>query len=185
MSWLFAQILLCLLVSGLLGLSLGWLVWGRGERPEPAVLPGTGRADAAALDASNARILELERDLADCRARASASPTEASRTAVEAHRLAPTPSTGFQDVGTGHYGLFGPTADAPIDDLTRIPGIGPVLERQLAGIGLLTYRQIAALDDEAILQVQEATGWAPGRIEREGWVEQSARLHRETYDTAP
>ena len=181
MFWLIAQILLCLLVAGLLGLFLGWLIWGRHDRPEAVVRADAGRADAAALDASNARILELERDLADCHARAAANARPAP--AGVAGRPDAPPAEASPDAGG--YGLFGPTAEAPIDDLKVISGIGPVIEKQLAGIGLLTYRQIANLDDDAILQVQEAIDFFPGRIEREGWVDQGERLHREKYGTDP
>ena len=176
MLWLILQILLCLSVAGLLGLLLGWLVWGRRARSEPA-----GWADTAALDASNARILELERDLAACRAKASASSTVAPSPPVAASASFAPPAS----PPAGAYGLFGPAAETPIDDLKVISGIGPVIEKQLAGIGITTYRQIAHLDADDILRVQEAIDFFPGRIEREGWVEQGGRLHREKYGTAP
>ncbi|MEO0557665.1 MAG: hypothetical protein AAF170_05710 [Bacteroidota bacterium] len=169
MFWLIAQILFCLLIAGLLGLFLGWLIWGRRPDPEPVV-----RTDTEALDAAKARIQELEAELADCRAKvidtsvASASGVDAAPAGAETS-----------------YGLFGPVADRPIDDLKAISGIGQIIEKQLAGIGVVTYRQIAAFDEVDIERVQEAIDFFPGRIVREGWIEQAESLHREKYgDTA-
>lgn len=162
MFWLITQIFVCLLIAGLLGLFLGWLIWGRRTDTETVV-----QADTSALDAANARIYELERDLAACRSAAAAAPVASATPTVE----------------VGSYGLFGPVAEQPIDDLKVISGIGPVIEKQLAGIGVTTYRQIASFDVEDIERVQEAIDFFPGRIEREGWIAQAAKLHREKYDS--
>lgn len=159
MFWLITQILFCLLAAGLLGLLLGWFLWGR--RLETAV-----PADSTALNAAKVRIYELERDLAACREAAAAAPVaDSAAPAVE----------------VGSYGLFGPIAETPIDDLKLISGIGSVIERQLAGIGVVTYRQIADFDAADIERVQEAIDFFPGRIEREDWLTQAAAFHREKY----
>jgi len=165
MFWLIAQILFCLLIAGLLGLLLGWLLWGRRPDPEPIV-----EMDTAALDKANVRIAELERNLAECHAKAAEAVVASSSVAAAS--------------GAGTYGLFGPSADAPIDDLKEISGIGPVIEKQLAGIGVTTYRQIADFDADDIERVQEAIDFFPGRITREDWLTQAATLHREKYGAA-
>ena len=160
MLWLITQILFCLLIAWLLGLLLGWLLWGRRPAAEPIE-----REDRAALEASKARVRELERDLAECHAKAAAAPVASA--AAEGAPPA--------------YGLFGPVAERPIDDLKVISGIGPVIERQLAGIGVTTYRQIAEFDGDDIERVQEAIDFFPGRIEREDWLSQATKLHEEKY----
>ena len=71
------------------------------------------------------------------------------------------------------------------DDLKRISGIGATIERQLAEIGITTYRQIAHFTDEDIERVGAHIDFFPDRIRREGWVVQAAALHRETYGTQP
>lgn len=81
-----------------------------------------------------------------------------------------------------------PPADDPspaYDDLKRISGIGATIERQLAEIGITTYRQIAHFTDEDIERVGAHIDFFPDRIRREGWVVQAAALHRETYGTQP
>ena len=62
------------------------------------------------------------------------------------------------------------------DDLTRIDGIGPFLEKKLNEIGVYTYDEIAAWDSERIREVTAAIEYFEGRIERDNWVEQAAHL---------
>ena len=61
--------------------------------------------------------------------------------------------------------------DAPPDDLKRIYGIGPVLERLLHSMNIKTFRQIAEFTDDDIDLVSAALGRAfPDRIRRDDWV---------------
>ncbi|WP_298912248.1 NADH-quinone oxidoreductase subunit NuoE [uncultured Algimonas sp.] len=70
----------------------------------------------------------------------------------------------------------GPT-DGQADDLKKIKGIGPVLERELNEGGIYYYRQIGAWKVADIKTVErEALGRHPGRIKREGWVKQAKAL---------
>jgi predicted flap endonuclease-1-like 5' DNA nuclease len=66
------------------------------------------------------------------------------------------------------------------DDLTRIDGIGPFLERQLNESGIYTYEQISRWDGSDIHQVTQQIRYFPGRIEREDWVGQANRLMEDT-----
>lgn len=61
------------------------------------------------------------------------------------------------------------------DDLTRIKGIGKVLEARLNGAGYRTLSQIADLSDSQATEVGELVGF-PGRVERERWIEQAKDL---------
>lgn len=61
------------------------------------------------------------------------------------------------------------------DDLQKISGVGPVLERKLNGMGIFHYRQIAAFTPEQIEQVDDALNFK-GRIERDNWLQQAAEL---------
>lgn len=62
------------------------------------------------------------------------------------------------------------------DDLKRIDGIGPFIERKLNELGLYTFAQIASLDDSLVDFVTTAIEFFPGRIERDNWVGQAAKL---------
>lgn len=62
------------------------------------------------------------------------------------------------------------------DDLTLLNGVGPFLEKKLNSIGIYSYEQIAALDENTIPVVTEAIEFFPGRIEKDDWVGQAHRL---------
>ena len=64
------------------------------------------------------------------------------------------------------------------DDLSRISGIGPFLERRLNEIGVYTFDEISQWDSERIAEVTAAIGYFPGRIEKDNWVGQAAALQR-------
>ena len=72
-------------------------------------------------------------------------------------------------------------ASVPKDDLKRISGIGPKLERRLHGLGYLTYRQIAAWSQEDIDRVEHHLPGFPDRIRRDDWIGQARQLHAEVY----
>lgn len=61
------------------------------------------------------------------------------------------------------------------DDLTRIKGIGKVIERKLNELGITTFRQLASLSPEDVHRINTVLDF-PGRIEREHWVEQARSL---------
>jgi predicted flap endonuclease-1-like 5' DNA nuclease len=68
-----------------------------------------------------------------------------------------------------------PLAD-PTDDLTRINGIGPKLERLLNDLGIRSYAQIAAFSDEDIETLDAQLGRFSGRIQRDNWIAQASDL---------
>ncbi|MDJ0825938.1 MAG: NADH-quinone oxidoreductase subunit E [Rhodobacter sp.] len=65
--------------------------------------------------------------------------------------------------------------DGPADDLKKIKGVGPGLEKTLNGLGIHTYAQIAAWGPAEIAWVDARLKFK-GRIERDDWVGQAARL---------
>ena len=67
------------------------------------------------------------------------------------------------------------------DDLKLISGIGPVLEGKLNGAGICSYRQIAALTDAAIEQIESEVIHSSGRVRREDWIGQAGMLYFQKY----
>ncbi len=68
--------------------------------------------------------------------------------------------------------------DAPkgkADDLKKISGVGPVLEKKLNALGITKYSQIAEFSDEDIKKVDEVLNFK-GRIQREDWISQAKEL---------
>ena len=68
-------------------------------------------------------------------------------------------------------------ADAA-DDLKKLSGVGPALEKKLLEAGVTTFAQIAAWGETEIAEFDEKLSFK-GRIEREGWVEKAKALAAE------
>lgn len=76
------------------------------------------------------------------------------------------------------------TAEAPrllgwvVDDLTRIQGIGKVLQDRLYKEGIVSYYEIASWDEKEIARIEnEVLGSRfAGRIERDQWQAQAKKL---------
>ena len=66
-------------------------------------------------------------------------------------------------------------ADAGADDLKKLSGVGPALEKKLHAAGVTTFAQIAAWGADDIAEFDEKLSFK-GRIEREGWVDQAKAL---------
>ncbi|MEX3011630.1 50S ribosomal protein L21 [Hoeflea sp. TYP-13] len=66
-----------------------------------------------------------------------------------------------------------PKGDA--DDLKKISGVGPVLEKKLHAFGVTQYAQIAAFSKDDIAKLDEALNFK-GRIERDDWIGQAKAL---------
>jgi len=66
-----------------------------------------------------------------------------------------------------------PAGDA--DDLKKISGVGPVLEKKLNDLGIYTYAQVAAFSKDDIEKVDDALSFK-GRIERDDWLSQAKKL---------
>ena len=66
-------------------------------------------------------------------------------------------------------------AKAATDDLKKLSGVGPVLEKKLNEAGITSYAQIAAWKAKDIEEFDEKLSFK-GRIEREGWVDQAKEL---------
>ncbi len=61
------------------------------------------------------------------------------------------------------------------DDLKKVSGIGPVIEKKLNEMGIYHYSQIAEFTEKDIDLVNNAIDF-PGRIERDEWLDQARNL---------
>lgn len=59
------------------------------------------------------------------------------------------------------------------DDLTRIKGIGPFIEKRLNMLGIYTFGQISEFTPETIEHISKAIEFFPKRIVRDNWVGQA------------
>jgi small subunit ribosomal protein S2 len=75
----------------------------------------------------------------------------------------------------GFEQLAGPRGAA--DDLKKLPGVSPAIEKQLNDLGIFHYSQIAGLNEKAAHNVGEEVG-LPGRVP--GWIAKAKELTAET-----
>ena len=61
------------------------------------------------------------------------------------------------------------------DDLKKISGVGPVLEKKLHELGITKFAQVAAFSAQDIENVDGRLNFK-GRIERDNWLEQAKEL---------
>jgi predicted flap endonuclease-1-like 5' DNA nuclease len=122
--------------------------------PEPAPLPAETLAEAAPLDAAP----ELVPVVPD--------PVAA---------LAPAPPRAKPLPGVSPETLLGGPRDGAPDDLARIKGIGPKSLEKLNALGVFHYDQIAAWNLDNAKWIGAAIG-APGRVERDKWIQQARVL---------
>ncbi|MGR3491002.1 MAG: hypothetical protein ACU0DW_03005 [Shimia sp.] len=191
-GFLLGEIWVLLILAALLGLLAGWLIWGRRE---VTVNEGSGdaqlRADLERCRSlhgdKDARIAQLEADLAS------------SQMALEAAEAAPPPTptvtpaptyvaaepAGVDYDGDGvvegaDEGVKPATLDAPraggADDLKRIRGIGPKLEKLCFRLGFYHFDQIAAWTDQEVAWVDANLEGFKGRVSRDEWVSQAQLL---------
>ncbi len=68
-----------------------------------------------------------------------------------------------------------PAADQAADDLKKLSGVGPALEKKLLDGGVTSFAQIAAWSADDVASV-DAELSLKGKIEKEGWIAQAKDL---------
>ena len=200
-GFLLGEIWVLIALAALLGLFIGWLVWGR--RPAVAVESSDVARLRSERDACQERardcaqrVSRLESDLAEARG-ASAAPVAAvvavaPVAAVEAPVAAPDPApvaevppvpeepdTPDAEVGTKPSTLDA-ARDGQPDDLKRIKGIGPKMEILCNQLGFWHFDQISNWTDAEIAWVDVNLESFKGRVSRDNWVAQAKVLAAET-----
>jgi NADH-quinone oxidoreductase subunit E len=113
----------------------------------------------------------LDEAAAQAHAEAEAARINATLTTLPADA---TPKQKADAVGTRPPALEAPRGSGP-DDLQRINGVGPVNEKRLHELGVYHFDQIAAWGTSETRWVGTYLSF-PGRIDREQWVVQAAKL---------
>src|SRR5277367_489217 len=147
-------------IGGLTSLTTLYGADGRGGRPAPAPAPANDQS-AASLDEAAAHA-HAEAEAAHIQTALAALPTDA------------TPKQKADAVGDRPLALEAPRKGGP-DDLQRIKGVGPVNEKHLHELGVYHFDQVAAWVRSEIRWVGTYLSF-PGRIDREQWVVQAAKL---------
>ncbi len=122
---------------------------------------GTGSVSAAALAALKPASNKPVKAAPAKKAKAEAKPAKAKAEAKPAAK--PAKKAAAKPAATG------------ADDLKKLSGVGPALEKKLHEAGVTTFAQIAGWSADDIADMDGKLSFK-GRIEREGWVEQAKEL---------
>ena len=149
--------------------------------PGPQV-PGSAGKKVVAADRKPAAVKPVANPApavapAPAAAPAAAQPEEAAPTPATAPAQAAAPA-GTQGPGKRPAALSAARDNRP-DDLKRIKGIGPKLEKLCNSLGFYHFDQIAAWSDEEIAWVDQNLEGFKGRVVRDTWVAQAKELARE------
>ena len=192
-STAFAEIIIMLLVAFILGFILAWILKNyllkKADRSNNSSSKSTlDNKTAEALAAVN----KLKADLQSCTdSRAQGQRDIAERdakiaelqgqiTSLEAslasEKAAMTAAIKESDAANAQKLGFVAVAADRKDDLTRISGIGPFIEKKLNGLGIYTFEQISGFTPDTVEKVTEAIEFFPGRIQRDEWIKQANEL---------
>lgn len=192
MTYLLSQMFFYLVCALLLGLLLGWVIWGwwgrrliaearsEGEQAlrdqrqkcdaEKAELQATIDNQAKALEGAQARSAKApEAKSAKSEKLTKSTKSEKSSTSKKFVTDAPRPASLYQ------------SRPSDVDDLKKVKGIGPVMERILNENGCYHFKQLANFSQKDIEWISAAIATFPDRIERDRWVEQAQSLYHEKY----
>lgn len=161
-GFLLGEIWILLILAALLGVLVGWIIWGR--RSDADDHSSDLEACVRASQAKDAKITSLEKDLEACQ---SASKMDED----------------FDGDGTEegtNEGVKPSTLDAPrdgkADDLKMIKGVGPALEKLCNKLGFYHFDQVAAWTADEVAWVDANLEGFKGRVSRDEWVVQAKIL---------
>ncbi len=186
-GFLISEMVVLILLAALLGLLVGWLIWGRRSTVEI----DNGDADRLRRDLETCRAGYAEKD-----ARIAALETADSATDLAADAPVETPAAiaSFGEAmpeaavdydGDGiaegaDEGVKPATLTAArggiADDLKQIKGIGPKMETMCNALGFYHFDQIAAWTPDEEAWVNANLAGFKGRVSRDNWIEQAKLL---------
>jgi predicted flap endonuclease-1-like 5' DNA nuclease len=150
------------------------------ETAEEEVLPAadTKAAEEARLAAA-VNAVQQERLATEAKAAEQARFAAADKSAEDEAMQGPDVAATTTQAGAVHPGSRPPGIVAPAegeaDDLKRIKGMGPEIEKACNALGIYQFRQIANWTPGETIWVGHHIGF-PGRIEREHWIAQARLL---------
>ena len=201
-GFLLTEMIGLIIIAALLGLFVGWLIWARGSKAHHSHDADLGRTRAelekcqAKHADKDARIATLEADLEAAKAAKASTASKSAKakaSATPAPATAPTPSETRdasagadkdydgdgviegKDEGTKPATLAAARDGGP-DDLKRIKGIGPKLEKLCHSLGFYHFDQVAAWTADEVAWVDANLEGFKGRVSRDKWVAQAKLL---------
>jgi len=184
MSYLLTQMFLYMLVTFLLGLLIGWLIWRYGQSTAGDL--DAMRAERDAMTAErDARVKErddLQVNLDACRNRSmqqrdALDALEKEKASWKAHPTAVVAPAAAQASTTASkpQGLTA-ARGGKADNLQDINGVGPKMEKMLNGLGYFHFDQIADWTKSEVSWVDDNLEGFKGRVTRDDWQPQAKKL---------
>lgn len=195
-GFLLGEIWVLILLAALLGLLAGWLIWG-GRKTEVNV--DTSEADRLRADldacrkkhaAKDARIKELEGENANASAKIAAAAAAAAAVPAAAAVAAPAAEPAGDPEGIDYDGdgviegkdegvkpaTLTAARGGKADDLKRVKGIGPKMEKLCNKLGFYHFDQLASWTPDEVAWVDANLEGFKGRVSRDEWVSQAKLL---------
>jgi predicted flap endonuclease-1-like 5' DNA nuclease len=178
-GFLISEMVVLILLAALLGLFVGWLIWGRRK-----VVVDTSEADRLRreLDACKAKHADKDARIAALEADVSSAQVQSAET-VQAEEVQPTDAIDYDGDGViegENEGVKPATLDAArggvADDLKQIKGIGPKMEKMCNALGFFHFDQIAAWTPDEEAWVNANLEGFKGRVSRDEWIAQAKLL---------
>ena len=167
-DFLLAEIQGLLALAAVLGVLVGWLIWGR-----------RGHAQSMQATPAAAETVRLKAALETCTAERNRALARISTLGaeLEAARTASAPTSASIPAATvaAPLQLAAARDDVP-DDLKRIKGIGPKMEALCHRLGFYHFDQIAAWTPAELAWVDDNLEDFKGRASRDNWVGQARDL---------
>lgn len=195
-------ILIVALLFFIVGLWLGWRLWGRGIRRgansvwyaghphrETAIAPLMNPLEySCARFFRSSEVKVQQQQPATEPEQNETPPTEqVTESTVSKTKDWPTAWASLGDdvtSGRAHVdeslGLVYSEPPEHADDLTALKGVAKVLNGKLNNFGVYTYRQIAGWDDVIVAEFSTRLSFKD-RVKRDDWIGQSKALHKEKY----
>lgn len=174
------EIVIMLLVAFLLGFILAWILKKNKKTASASVhesseinrLKENNRSLSASKIRMEADIKAFQHKLKVCENE----KAELTKNAVSNSAQVANAAVSDSDAENARKLGFKAVAADRKDDLTRISGVGPFIEKKLNGLGIYTFEQISEFTPETIDKVTKAIEFFPGRIQRDNWVKQAKEL---------
>lgn len=182
-GFLITEIAVLLLIAALLGLFIGWLVWGRSDQHiECQRCKERDEADrreaqkqVQAQQEKPAEVIKEVSPVADiAETTDSQKPEQVSLFQSEENAGEISEDDSNQE-DERPLQLTAPRGEKA-DDLKKIKGIGPQLEKLCNSLGFYHFDQIAEWSDKEIAWVDTNLGSFSGRVVRDDWVGQAKKL---------
>ncbi len=165
-----------LVVALLVGIAIAWWIFVGNRKTKVERSASTDVLDEGAERAkrNQALIDKPSAEASSVESKIAAAEAEPAPTPAPAPPAAATPTPEPVPQATPPVPSAAPSSGS--DDLKRIKGVGPKLEKLLKELGVSTYAQIASWSEADIDRIDAQLGNFQGRIRRDSWTEQAKFL---------